>query len=322
MSWLVTGGAGYIGAHVVRSMIERGWNVVVLDDLSTGVRSFVPASVPFVQASLTDEAAVRAVLSDHDVTGVVHLGGLKYAGVSVREPLAFYQANVEGTRVLLEQCDRHGVQHFVFSSSASVYGTPTVGTVTEQTPTGPESPYGQTKLIGEWLVADLAEAQRLRGESALRHTSLRYFNVVGSDHADVWDASPHNLFPLVREALREGRPVTVHGDDYPTPDGTCVRDYLHVQDVAEAHVSAAEAMEAGRAVSPCLNLGRGEGVSVREVLQEFGRALGRDVEVIVGPRRPGDPARIVADPTAARTELQWRAQRDLADMVRSSLGTH
>ena len=319
MSWLVTGGAGYIGSHVVRALRGAGLEVAVLDDLSTGRLEFVPDDVPVVIGSVTDPEVVDEVLADYSVTGVVHLAGLKYAGVSVTAPLAFYRVNVEGMRVLIEQCEAAGVSSFVFSSSAAVFGTPDVDLVTEDTPPHPESPYGETKLIGEWLLADAQRAAELENREAMRHTSLRYFNVVGSGDPTIYDVSPHNLFPLVLRAIAAGVPPTIHGDDYATPDGSCVRDYLHVVDVAEAHVAAALALQEGRPVASAYNLGRGEGVSVKEILASFGRVLGRPIDYAIGPRRPGDPARIVTAADRARAELGWTAARDLDTMVSSAI---
>ena len=194
-----------------------------------------------MHGSILDGELVLDALAEHRVTGVIHVAGFKYAGVSVTRPLHTYEQNVEGTRVLLGAMQERGVEKIVFSSSASVYGTPDVDLVTEDTPKRPESPYGQSKLIGEWLLADQAVAV------GLRHTSLRYFNVVGSGEKSVFDVSPHNLFPLVFDALLSGRTPHINGDDYPTPDGTCVRDYIHVADLALAHVAAARRLDAGEA---------------------------------------------------------------------------
>ena len=318
MTWLVTGGAGYIGAHVVRAFVDEAYDVVVLDDLSSGRREFVPDGVAVVEGSITDAALVARTLREHDVTGVVHVAALKYAGVSVREPLAFYRVNVEGTRVLVAECVAAGVRDIVFSSSAAVFGTPDVDLVTEETPKSPESPYGESKLIGEWILSDVAAAQRLTDGPPLRHTSLRYFNVVGSGDPTVYDVSPHNLFPILLAAVTEGRTPTVNGDDYATPDGSCVRDYIHVSDVASAHVSAARALAAGHDVAPAYNLGRGEGVSVKEILAAVEREIGRTVPYDVGPRRPGDPARIVTSADRARTDLGWSAAHGLDDMIASA----
>ncbi len=318
MTWLVTGGAGYIGAHVVRAFLAEGIDVVVLDDLSSGRREFVPDGVPLAVGSITDPVAVAGVLREREVEGVVHVAGFKYAGVSVREPFACYHVNVEGTRVLLEQCQEAGVRNVVFSSSAAVFGTPDVEIVTEDTPKRPESPYGESKLIGEWLLRDAARAAELRGGEPLRHTSLRYFNVVGSGTPEVYDASPHNLFPILLAAVSEGRRPMINGDDYATADGSCVRDYIHVTDVASAHVAAARALAAGAAVAPAYNLGRGEGISVKEIVTAVGDVVGHPVAYDVGPRRPGDPARIVTSADRAHADLGWHAGEDLAAMVASA----
>jgi UDP-glucose 4-epimerase len=318
MTWLVTGGAGYIGAHVVRAFLDEGLDVVVLDDLSSGRLAFVPDGVPVVVGSITDAGIVAGTLREHGVAGVVHVAALKYAGVSVREPLAFYRVNVEGTRVLVEQCLDAGVGSIVFSSSAAVFGTPDVDLVTEDTPKSPESPYGESKLIGEWILRDAATAQQLVAAAPLGHTSLRYFNVVGSGDPTVYDVSPHNLFPILLAAVTEGRTPVVNGDDYATPDGSCVRDYIHVSDVASAHVSAARALAAGQSLAPAYNLGRGEGVSVKEILDAVEREIGRPVPYDVGPRRPGDPARIVTSAERAHADLGWSATHGLDDMIASA----
>lgn len=306
----MTGGAGYIGAHVARRLLESGREVVVLDDLSTGLRSFVPAEARFVEGSIGDPAAVADALDGAD--GVVHLAALKYAGESVKEPLRFYRNNVDGMRVLLEGVVAAGIELLVYSSSCSVYGTPKEVPVTESTPFAPESPYGETKLIGEWLVADVARVH------PLRHTSLRYFNVVGSGYDDVYDVSPHNLFPLAFRAVDAGVPPKVFGGDYPTPDGSCIRDYIHVGDLADAHVVAAARLEEGAELAPAYNIGTGTGASVHEVLDMVEEVLGVDLGREVVERRPGDPARIVGDPSLAAADLGWRAVHDLEDMVRTA----
>ncbi|MDM7854759.1 UDP-glucose 4-epimerase GalE [Cellulomonas alba] len=316
-TWLVTGGAGYIGAHVVRAFAAAGITPVVVDDLSSGHASFVPDGVPFVQASILDTTRLTDALREHGVTGVVHLAGFKYAGVSVARPLHTFEQNVTGTASVLAAMAEAGVASLVFSSSAAVYGTPPVEVVTEQTPTAPESPYGQSKLIGEWLIADQARA--LAGSGApLRHTSLRYFNVVGSGHPEVEDTSPHNLFPLVLEALADGRTPRINGTDYPTPDGTCVRDYVHVADLALAHVRAAQRLAAGDELAPVYNLGSGEGTSVHQIMTAIAAATDVAFEAEVAPRRPGDPARIVARGDAAARDLDWAMRHDVDDMARSA----
>ncbi|GAA1732861.1 UDP-glucose 4-epimerase GalE [Aeromicrobium alkaliterrae] len=312
MSIVVTGGAGYIGSHVVRAFVKAGLDCVVIDDLSSGHREFVPEDVPFVEASLLDTAALEATMADYDVQAVVHLAGYKYAGVSVDRPLHTYEQNVQGTVSLLQAMERSGVDAIVFSSSAATYGTPDVDTVTEDTPTAPESPYGESKLIGEWLLRD---AERANGT---RHTSLRYFNVVGSAVPELYDSSPHNLFPLVIRALREGRTPRINGEDYATPDGTCVRDYVHVADLAEAHVVAARALLEGRDLERVYNLGCGDGVSVRQIMDAAAEVSGIDFTPEVGPRRPGDPARIVASGELAARDLDWKVRYSVVDMFRSA----
>ena len=273
MSWLVTGGAGYIGAHVVRAFAAQGIDTVVVDDLSSGRRSFIPTGTPFVQGTILDGPQLESTFARYDVTGV----------------------------------DR-----IVFSSSAAVYGTPDVDLVTEDTEQHPESPYGESKLIGEWLIADQGRA------TGLKHTSLRYFNVVGSGTAEVFDASPHNLFPVVFEALLEGRTPRINGNDYPTPDGTCVRDYIHVADLAAAHVVAASRLDAGEPLEAVYNLGSGDGVSVGEIMEAVAAVTDIDFTPEIGPRRAGDPARIVASGDLAARDLDWRMRHTLPQMVESA----
>ncbi|MGO4691606.1 UDP-glucose 4-epimerase GalE [Glaciibacter sp. 2TAF33] len=312
MAWLVTGGAGYIGSHVVRAFRAEGIDVVVVDDLSSGHRSFVPDGVPFARGTILDGELLTTTLSKHSITGVVHVAGYKYAGVSVQRPLHTYEQNVTATAVLLAAMQQTGVTNMVFSSSAAVYGTPHTDLVTEDTPKSPESPYGESKLIGEWLLRDQSVA------AGLRHTSLRYFNVVGSGAADLRDTSPHNLFPRVFDALVDGRVPRINGDDYATPDGTCVRDYIHVADLAASHVAAARRLDAGQPIEPVYNLGSGLGVSVRQIMDTVARVSGIDFEPEIGPRRPGDPDRIVASGELAARDLDWRMRHSLEDMVRSA----
>ncbi|MGV0656230.1 UDP-glucose 4-epimerase GalE [Mycolicibacterium thermoresistibile] len=312
MTWLVTGGAGYIGSHVVRALLEADLPVVVIDDLSTGLEQFVPSEVPLVRGTLLDADLVARALREHRVSGVIHIAGFKYAGVSVQQPLHTYEQNVSAMVTLLKAMQDSGVDMMVFSSSAATFGTPDVDLVTETTPTRPESPYGESKLIGEWLLADVGRA------TGLRHTSLRYFNVVGSGSPELFDVSPHNLFPLVFDMLYRGETPRINGDDYPTPDGTCVRDYIHVADLALAHVAAARRLQAGEPVEPVYNLGSGSGTSVREIMTAIRKVTGVDFEPEIAPRRPGDPARIVASGELAARDLGWRMRHTLEDMVKSA----
>ncbi|MDF2746860.1 MAG: UDP-glucose 4-epimerase [Propionibacteriaceae bacterium] len=317
MAWLVTGGAGYIGAHVVRAFVEEGIEAVVLDDLSSGHRDFVAGSVAFHEGSILNREILASVFRSHSITGVVHLAAFKYAGVSVSRPLHTYSQNVTGMIILLETMAAHAVDKFVFSSSAAVFGTPDSSVVTEESPTRPESPYGESKLIGEWLLRDQAGATASEPKP-LRHTSLRYFNVVGSGYPDLYDTSPHNLFPLVLEALVAGQTPHINGDAFPTPDGTCVRDYVHVSDLAASHVTAAQALEQGRALEPVYNLGSGTGVSVREIMDAMSRVTGIGFTPEIRPPRAGDPARIVANGDLAARDLNWQMRHSLDDMVASA----
>jgi UDP-glucose 4-epimerase len=312
MTVLVTGGAGYIGSHIVRAFRLAGLDCVVVDDLSSGHREFVPDDVEFIDTNILDSTLVAKAMVEHEVQAVVHLAGFKYAGVSVQRPLHTYEQNVQGTVSLLQAMHEADVDKIVFSSSAAVYGTPDVDIVTETTATAPESPYGESKLIGEWLLRDAARA------FPMHHTSLRYFNVVGSAVPDLYDTSPHNLFPLVIEALLEDRTPRIFGDDYPTPDGTCVRDYIHVADLADAHVVAAQKLLAGDRLEPIYNLGSGDGVSVREIMTAVADATSIAFEPEVADRRPGDPARIVASGELAARDLGWAMRHSLIDMVSSA----
>ena len=317
MTWLVTGGAGYIGSHVVRAFIADGIPAVVIDDLSSGHRSFVRGDVPFYEGSILQRELLDQIFTQHKISGVVHLAGFKYAGVSVSQPLHTYTQNVTGMVTLLESMAAHDVANFVFSSSAAVYGTPTTDLVSEQEPTHPESPYGESKLIGEWLLLDQARATD-SDRTPLRHTSLRYFNVVGSGYEDLRDTSPHNLFPVIFERLVAGEVPYINGNDYPTPDGTCVRDYVHVSDLAISHVSAAEALEASRPLQPVYNLGSGSGLSVRQIMDAVAGVTGIEFTPEIRPRRPGDPARIVATGDLAARDLDWQMRHSVDEMVASA----
>jgi UDP-glucose 4-epimerase len=312
MTWLLTGGAGYIGAHIVRAFQQLDLPVVVLDDLSTGVRENVPDDVPFVEASIQDREAVREAVRDHRVTGLLHLAAKKAVGESVVKPLLYWDENVAGMVTLLQTCADEGVGRVLFSSSAAVYGTPPVEFVTEQTPTAPMSPYGETKLAGEWVLRGLAVAN-----PSLRWAALRYFNVAGAGAAELADRSVANLIPMTFEALTAGRNPQLFGDDYDTRDGSCVRDYIHVVDLAEAHAVAARRLDDGP-LGEVYNVGRGEGITVKEVFDTVRATIGVEFTVDVVGRRAGDPAAYFADPTKIEKDLGWRARLDLPEMVRSA----
>jgi UDP-glucose 4-epimerase len=313
-NWLVTGGAGYIGAHIVAALTEQGEQPVVIDDLSTGERDRTAGSI-FVEGSILDEDLVRRTLRDNDVLGIIHIAAKKQVGESVADPQLYYEQNVVGTLRLLNAAVAEKVPSFVFSSSAAVYGMPDVEIVTEDMAGNPLSPYGTSKLIGEWSSRDVAAA------TGLRVISLRYFNVAGAARPELGDPGIFNLIPLAFQAIESGEPPRIFGDDYPTRDGTCVRDYVHVADIAEAHVAALRNLADGGGDAGSFrvfNVGRGEGSSVREVLDVVADVTGSSLEPVVVERRPGDPARYAANVDRIRDELGWTARYDLRQMVTSA----
>ena len=298
---LVTGGAGYIGSHTIKALLARGYRVVALDNLSAGRREFVLCE-DFVEADLLDRPALEEVFRDYPIRSVIHFAAKTAVGESVENPEIYYYNNVVGTLNLLSAMRAHGVKEIVFSSSAAVYGDPEALPIPEDHPKRPKSPYGRTKLMMEEILSDYARAY------GIKHVCLRYFNAAGSDPEGVigeWHDPETHLIPIVLEAalgLRDH--VEIFGTDYGTPDGTCIRDFIHVVDLAEAHVLALERLREG-AASPAYNLGTGVGHSVREVIETCERVTGREIPVVEGPRRPGDPPALVADPTRARRELGW-----------------
>ncbi len=312
---LVTGGAGYIGSHVVRQLVERGEHVVVLDNLSTGYRQAVNGAELCV-GDTADAALVDRLLTEHRIETVLHFAAHTIVPESVERPLKYYGNNTAATRTLLECCDRASVRHFVFSSTAAVYGIPAGGYAAEETATAPINPYGTSKLMSEWILRDLSAV------TALRHVSLRYFNVAGSDpKGRIGQATPNAtlLVKVACEAAVGKRPsVSIFGTDYPTPDGTGVRDYIHVEDLADAHLKALDYLRDGGA-SVTLNCGYGRGFSVREVLAMVEKTAGRKLNTIVGARRAGDPPVLVAQASRVRSTLGWTPRyEDLAQIVHSS----
>ncbi|MFD9861539.1 UDP-glucose 4-epimerase GalE [Streptomyces alboflavus] len=310
--WLIAGGAGFIGGHVVKAMRDAGERVVVVDDLSTGSRAAVPEDVPLLVGSVLDGEFLARVFRDHPVEGVVNLVARTQVGESVDLPLLHYRQNVEGFRVLLSAMEHAGVRKLVYSSSASVYGMPDVDLVTEDTPCAPLSPYGETKLIGEWLARAAHRAGRVD------FINLRYFNVAGAASPELADERILNLVPMVFDRLTAGTAPRIFGDDYATPDGTCVRDYIHVADIASAHLAATRHLRAHDDVARTFNVGRGEGLSVRELISVIQDVTGHDIAPVVVERRPGDPAKVVADAAPIGRELGWAARHGVVDMITSA----
>jgi UDP-glucose 4-epimerase len=312
VTWLVTGGAGYIGAHVVHALRAADEPVVVLDNLSTGYAARVPDAVPLVKADVRDLAGVADAVRRHRVTGVIHLAARKDVAESVADPLGYYRDNLDGLRVVLTAAADHGARDIVFSSSAAVYGPTPTGRVDERSPTTPSNAYGRTKLIGEWMLRDAAEA------AGLRFAALRYFNVAGAASPRLGDVGETNLLPRLLRAAVEGRPAQVYGTAHPTEDGSCVRDYVHVCDIADAHLVAARAIRDGRLTAEVLNVGRGSGVSVLEMIRTVRRVCGRPLAAQSTAPRAGDPPSVVAAADRIRDLLGWRARRDLDEIVASA----
>jgi UDP-glucose 4-epimerase len=313
VEWLVTGGAGYIGAHVVHALRASGLGTVVLDDLSTGDPTRLPGDVPLLRADIRDPGTLRRALAQYRPVGVIHLAAHKDVADSVANPLRYYRDNLDGLRVLLQGVIAYDIPHVLFSSSAAVYGTPAAGPVTEDAPTHPDNPYGRSKLIGEWMLRDTAAG------AGFTWAALRYFNVAGASAAELRDRGATNLVPRLLRAAERREPARIFGADYPTPDGTAVRDYIHVADIADAHVRTAVALARGELADEVLNIGRGVGVSVREMVDAVGRALGNPLPSVVDPRRPGDPAEVVASADKIRDRLGWHAGHSLDDIVRSAV---
>jgi UDP-glucose 4-epimerase len=315
-SILVTGGAGYIGSHTVQQLIGRGESVVVLDNLSTGFRQALQG-VTFVEGDVGNQQLVARLLRDHDVQTVIHFAAHTIVPESVSDPLKYYGNNTCQTRNLLASCLAHGVKHFVFSSTAAVYGIPDSGLAAEEALLAPINPYGTSKLMSEWMLRDVGAA------SSMRYVVLRYFNVAGSDPEGRIGQSTRKATLLVKVACEASvgkrDSVSIFGTDYPTPDGTGVRDYIHVQDLARAHLLAVDYLAAG-GQSQTLNCGYGHGFSVREVLRSVERVSGKPLNIIELPRRAGDPPSLVAKSDRIRTTLGWKPELDDLDgIVASSL---
>jgi len=311
--WLVTGGAGYIGSHVAHDLVKAGAEVVVLDDLSTGFESYIPKEATFVKANVNETEKVTEALKG--CYGVVHLAGYKYASESTKYPLLNYQSNVAGSISLLEAMKQAEVTRLIYSSSAGVYGTPKELPVTEDSPCKPLSPYASSKLMVEQIIESSVHASD--PQFPLQAMSLRYFNVVGTAIRGLSDTSPFNLFPIIMRKYSAGETPLITGNSFGTPDGTAVRDYIHVGDVSSAHVAAAQEMESKNFSYEVFNISTSKGISVLQIMQEFENWIGADFKFAYAEKRPGDPASIYGDATKAAKFLNWQAKYTLADMVES-----
>jgi UDP-glucose 4-epimerase len=317
MSILVTGGCGYIGSHMVHALVDDRENVVVIDNLSTGVRGAIPRNVPLVVGDIGDQAGLERLLREHDVSTVIHFAGSIVVPESVRDPLGYYRNNTANSRTLLEAAVKGGVRQFIFSSTAAVYGNPDTIPIPEEAPLRPMSPYGTSKLMTELMLRDVGAAH------GLRYVALRYFNVAGADSQLRTGQSTPEATHLIKVAVQTAlglRPqLEVFGTDYPTPDGTCIRDYIHVTDLVNAHAVALAHLRRG-GESLTLNCGYGRGYSVLEVIGAVERAVGHRINVRHAGRRAGDPAVIVADPAKLRAMLGWQPQfADLDRIVSDAL---
>lgn len=308
--WLVTGGAGYIGAHVVKSLLENNFEVVVVDDLSTGLERKIPQNIKLYKINISNTLELTNILRNEKIEGVIHLAAKKAVGESVLNPSLYYQENIGGLISLLEAMSHADVKKIVYSSSAAVYGTPKEDKVSEESVTNPESPYGETKLVGEWLLKADQQARNVR------FISLRYFNVVGAGNNELGDTGVNNLIPMVFSAISKNERPQIFGNDYSTKDGTCIRDYIHVEDLAFAHVLAAKKLTEN--YSEILNIGTGQGYSVKEVMDLIEKVIGKKINYEYVGRRSGDPAQTIADPSKALKDLNWKAKLDLEEMISSS----
>jgi UDP-glucose 4-epimerase len=313
MTWLITGGAGYIGSHVVAAANRAGIKCVIIDDLSTGFTDRIPDNVPFYQGDVADRNLINRITTEHSLAGVLHLAARKQVGESVADPFGYWEWNVGRMTTMLEELSTAGVSKLVFSSSAAVYGNPAAGGELDETADcEPINPYGATKLAGEILVNSLAEVKKFDA------VSLRYFNVAGAENPVLADRLALNLIPITLNLRDQNKPLTVFGTDYPTPDGTCIRDYVHVMDLAEAHVAAMKYLAEGATGHTILNIGTGVGSSVLDIVEGLSQAVGEDIPWQDTGRRAGDPAGLIAKVDKAAEVLNWRAKRDLKDILSSA----
>ncbi|MDO4665202.1 MAG: UDP-glucose 4-epimerase GalE [Actinomycetaceae bacterium] len=315
MAILVAGGAGYIGAHVVRMLQQRGERVVVVDDLSTGEATRI-GEAKLVKMDIADQSSVAVltrVMFDEDVTAVIHFAARKQVGESMEKPTWYYQQNVGGLANMLQSMQEADVKQMIFSSSAAVYGMPPTQIVQEDVQKHPINPYGETKLIGEWMMADCERAW------GLKWIGLRYFNVAGAGWDDLADPAVLNLVPMVLDRLARGQRPKIFGTDYPTPDGTCIRDYIHIMDLADAHLHALDLVAAdAKLPHNVFNVGTGEGTSVREIVDGIAIVSGLAFEAEEQGRRPGDPPQLIGDTTRINTDLGWEAKNGVKEILESA----
>ena len=320
MAVLVTGGAGYIGSHVVRLLTERGDDVLVVDDFSTGLTVRVDGLdvVDLDLAAADAEDRLVAAIEEHSVDSIIHFAAKKQVGESVEKPVMYYRQNIGALTNILAAVEATGIESLVFSSSAATYGMPDVDMVGEDLEARPINPYGQTKLIGEWMIDNQTTAAQMHGKT-FNAVKLRYFNVAGAGWPELADTAVMNLIPIVLGRLAEGKAPIIFGDDYDTPDGTCIRDYVHVKDLAEAHIAALDYMKAGGTTETVFNVGTGTGASVKEVIDTIAEVTGRDIVPEMGERRAGDPPALVADVSRIQALLSWKAEFGLEEIVRSAV---
>ena len=314
MTWLVTGGAGYIGAHVVQKLVDAGHDVVVLDEATTGTHR-LPPQVTLVQANLTQNQTLHRLFNDYDFQGVVHVAARKQVRESVEKPLFYWRENIGGLTNLLTAMQVHSVKNLVFSSSAAVYGQPQLSSnamIAEDAHCNPINPYGATKLAGEWM------AEALTISDDFKVVALRYFNVGGAGNANLGDEYSYNLIPIIFDALEKNESPIIFGKDFDTTDGTCIRDYVHVEDLADAHVSAVEYVSKAEPKFTAINIGTGKGSSVLEVMNMVAKVSRIEFEPKFVQARQGDPAALVADVSRAKALLNWVSKRSLEDIVLSA----
>jgi UDP-glucose 4-epimerase len=316
---LVVGGAGYIGSHLVKELVQK-MPVVVLDSLSTGYEHLVDEKAIFVKGDLGDKELLSHLFETYDIKGVMHFAANSLVGESVVEPLKYYKNNVAATLNLLETMVKHHVNNFIFSSTAATYGIPNTDFITEDTPTKPINPYGRSKLMVEQILSDFAEAY------GLNYVVLRYFNAAGAHESGMigekHDPETHLIPIVLQHLLGEREKISVFGTDYDTPDGTCIRDYIHVTDLAHAHILALEALLEGKIKTATYNLGNGKGYSVKEVIEMCEKVTGRKATIEYTDRRPGDPAQLVASSEKIYRELGWKASYQLEEIISSAWKWH